>query len=162
MAGAVSGRRGPGPRRRGPARAGRETNGRPARQRRPGAERPRPSVAQRLDTVDRLLSGSVTDAGGLWSRATAWILRIALEQSVDELWLRTAPALARCPMRAQLIALRAFAGVEVAAQVAALWAALSRAAHHHDYELAPSVTDLRRWREQTVAIAAALSSVELR
>ncbi|WP_327109875.1 hypothetical protein OHB12_18660 [Nocardia sp. NBC_01730] len=120
----------------------------------------RPSVAERLDTVDRLLAGSVTDAGGLWSRATVWILRIALEQCVDELWMRLAPALIRCPMRAQLIALRAFAGPEVAARVAALWAALSRAAHHHDYELAPSVTDLRRWREQTVALAAELAAVD--
>lgn len=147
------------------ANGGRGGNGggqRPKRGPGKGPKRPRPSVAERLDTVDRLLAGSVTDAGGLWSRATAWILRIALEQSVDELWTRLAPALMRCPMRAQLIALRTFAGPEVAAQVAALWAALSRAAHHHDYELAPSVTDLRRWREQTVAIAGALATVEAR
>ncbi|MEU7628428.1 hypothetical protein AB0C34_00390 [Nocardia sp. NPDC049220] len=117
-------------------------------------------MAERFDTVDRLLAGSVTDAGGLWSRAVAWILRIALEQSVDDLWLRLAPALARCPMRAQLIALRAFAGPEVAARVAALWAALSRAAHYHDYELAPSVTDLRRWREQAIALTAELAAVD--
>ncbi|WP_245560046.1 hypothetical protein [Nocardia asiatica] len=132
------------------------------RRRKNGAHRPRanrPSVAERLETVDLLLGGSVTDAGGLWSRATAWILRIALEQAVDDLWLRLAPALVRCPMRAQLIALRAFAGPDVAARVAVLWAALSRAAHHHDYELAPSVTDLRRWREQTVALAADLAAV---
>lgn len=150
----MSGRRPPAGARRGPGRG--PKNG----SRRPRANRP--SVAERLDTVDRLLAGSVTDAGGLWSRATAWILRIALEQSVDELWMRLAPALIRCPMRAQLIALRAFAGPEVAARVAALWAALSRAAHHHDYELAPSVTDLRRWREQTVALAAALAAVDAR
>ncbi|QIS05853.1 hypothetical protein F5X71_29280 [Nocardia brasiliensis] len=133
--------------RRGPRRNGKPRHG-----------TPRPSVAERLDTVDRLLAGAVTDAGGLWSRATAWILRIALEQSVDELWTRVAPALMRCPMRAQLIALRTFAGPEVAAQVGVLWAALSRAAHHHDYELAPSVTDLRRWREQTVALVADLAA----
>ncbi|KIA63091.1 hypothetical protein [Nocardia vulneris] len=138
---------------RGPRRGPRR-NGKPGQPK----PRPRPSVAERLDTVDKLLSGAVTDAGGLWSRATAWILRIALEQSVDELWVRVAPALMRCPMRAQLIALRAFAGPEVAARVGVLWAALSRAAHHHDYELAPSVTDLRRWREQTVALAADLAA----
>lgn len=119
----------------------------------------RPSVAERLEVVDRLLDGSVTDAGGLWSRATAWILRLALEQTVDELWLRVAPELMRCPMRAQLLALRFFAGVEAAAQVATVWAALSRAAHHHDYELAPSVTELRRWREQTARIATDLAGV---
>ncbi|MFI9509369.1 hypothetical protein [Nocardia sp. NPDC052566] len=121
----------------------------------------RPSFVERLDAVDRLLAGSVTDAGGLWSRATAWILRLALEQSVDELWLRIAPDLVRCPMRAQLLALRFFAGAEAAAQVATVWAALSRAAHHHDYELAPSVTELRRWREQTARIATELAGVTM-
>lgn len=119
-------------------------------------------MAERFDAVDRLLDGSVTDADGLWSRATVWILRLALEQCVDELWARVAPELMRCPMRAQLLALRVFAGPETAAQVATVWAALSRAAHHYDYELAPSVTELRRWREQTAAIATALARTEVR
>ncbi|MBF6210964.1 hypothetical protein IU433_10625 [Nocardia puris] len=114
-------------------------------------------MAERFDAVDRLLDGQVTAAGGVWSRATAWILRLALEQAVDELWAREAPELTRCPMRAQLVALRVYTTPEVAAQVAAVWAALSRAAHHHDYELAPSVTELRRWREQTAAVAEALA-----
>ncbi|MBF6299347.1 hypothetical protein IU459_17610 [Nocardia amamiensis] len=149
------------------ARRGHGARGRPSRHGQRGRENggrrklaDHPSVAERLETVDLLLAGAVTDAGGLWSRATAWILRIALEQAVDEVWLRLAPALVRCPMRAQLIALRAFAGPDVAARVAVLWAALSRAAHHHDYELAPSVTDLRRWREQTLALAAELAAVD--
>jgi hypothetical protein len=122
----------------------------------------RPTVPERFDAVDRLLDGTVTDADGLWSRATVWILRLALEQSVDELWLRVAPELARCPMRAQLLALRVFAGPQTAAEVATVWAALSRAAHHHDYELAPSVTELRRWREQTATIAAVLGRAGVR
>ncbi|MFQ6391921.1 hypothetical protein ACLMAJ_00560 [Nocardia sp. KC 131] len=142
-----------GPSGRGPA--GRSGKGRPRAQ-------PRPTVAERFDAVDRLLDGSVTDADGLWSRATVWILRLALEQCVDELWERVAPELMRCPMRAQLLALRVFAGPETAAQVATVWAALSRAAHHYDYELAPSVTELRRWREQTAAIATALAEAEAR
>ncbi|WP_083889597.1 hypothetical protein [Nocardia pneumoniae] len=155
----MSGRRRPAGARRGhPARASRHGQRGPKNGRRKLANHP--SVAERLETADLLLAGAVTDAGGLWSRATAWILRIALEQAVDELWLRLAPALIRCPMRAQLIALRAFAGPDVAARVAVLWAALSRAAHHHDYELAPSVTDLRRWREQTLALAEELAAVE--
>ncbi|WP_245839660.1 hypothetical protein [Nocardia donostiensis] len=150
-----------GNRRGGPARSSRR---RPDRHRRPGRrpnppEAPRPSVAQRLETVDRLLAGTVTDAGGLWPRATAWILRIALEQLVDELWARVAPELMRCPMRAQLLALRAFTGPFTAARIATLWSALSHATHHHDYELAPGATELRRWREETAAIAADLSAV---
>lgn len=118
---------------------------------------PRPTIAERLAAVDRLLDGQVTAAGGVWSRATAWILRLSLEQAVDDLWERVAPDLARCPMRAQLLALRAYAGPGTAAAVAALWSALSRAAHHHDYDLAPAVADLRRWREQTAALSAALA-----
>ncbi|MET8652181.1 hypothetical protein [Nocardia aurea] len=130
----------------------------PHRTERPRA--PRPTVVERFEVVDRLLDGEVTDAGGVWSRATAWILRLALEQSVDELWARLAPDLLRCPMRAQLLALRSYAGPDTAAQVATVWAALSRAAHHHDYELAPGVTELRRWRDQTAAIALVLSKVK--
>ncbi|MEV0434461.1 hypothetical protein [Nocardia coubleae] len=122
---------------------------------------PRPSVAERLAAADDLLNGSVSDAGGVWSRAVAWILRLALEQAVDELWAQIAPELMRCPMRAQLLALRVYAGPETAGQVGALWAALSRAAHHLDYEMAPSVTDLRRWRDQTTELWRALELVPL-
>jgi hypothetical protein len=120
---------------------------------------PRPTVTERLAVVDRLLDGSVPAAGAVWSRATAWILRIALEQSVDDLWSRTEPALARCPMRAQLLALRVIAGPPTAARTAALWTALSHAAHHHDHELAPGVGELRRWREDTERIVAELAAV---
>lgn len=109
--------------------------------------------------VDRLLEGSVPAAGGVWSRATAWILRIALEQSVDDLWSRTEPDLARCPMRAQLLALRVVTDPLTAARIAALWTALSHATHHHDYELAPGVTELRRWRDDTARIATELAAV---
>ncbi|WP_280340179.1 hypothetical protein [Nocardia neocaledoniensis] len=122
---------------------------------------PRPSVAERLEAAEHLLSGAVSDAGGVWSRAVAWILRLALEQAVDELWAQIAPELMRCPMRAQLLALRVYAGPETAGQVGAVWAALSRAAHHLDYEMAPSVTDLRRWRDQTAELARALELVPL-
>lgn len=118
-------------------------------------------MEERLDAAEHLLTGAVPDAGGVWSRAVAWILRLALEQAVDELWAQIAPELMRCPMRAQLLALRVYAGPETAGQVGALWAALSRAAHHLDYEMAPSVTDLSRWREQTADLAAALALVPL-
>ncbi|APE36600.1 hypothetical protein BOX37_24745 [Nocardia mangyaensis] len=131
--------------------------GRPAR----AKFTPRPTVAERLEAAEHLLSGAVSDAGGVWSRAVAWILRLALEQAVDELWAQIAPELMRCPMRAQLLALRVYAGPETAGRVGALWAALSRAAHHLDYEMAPSVTDLRRWRDQTTDLVRALELAPL-
>ncbi|GGK46623.1 hypothetical protein [Nocardia camponoti] len=121
----------------------------------------RPSVRERIAAVDNLLAGSISDADGVWSRAVAWILRLALEQAVDELWGVLAPELMRCPMRAQLLALRAYAGPGTSGEVGALWAALSRAAHHLDYEMAPGITDLRRWRDQTVELVRALEHVPL-
>lgn len=149
------------------ARRSEGTGRRGAGRNRPGRERPRltgptlprPSIGERLAAADRLLDGSVPAAGGVWSRATAWILRIALEQAVDDLWSRTEPDLARCPMRAQLLALRVVTDPFTAARIAALWTALSHATHHHDYELAPGVTELRRWRDDTARIAVELAAV---
>jgi hypothetical protein len=118
-----------------------------------------PTVAQRLAAVDELLRGVVTDAGGLWSRAAVWILRIALEQSVDQVWLRLSPVLATCSMRAQLLALEACAGADVAGRTATLWSTLSRAGHHQDYELAPTVTELRGWYDETAVLTTELAGV---
>ena len=116
-----------------------------------------PTIEERLDAADELLRGSVTDAGGLWSRATVWILRIVLEQAMDELWARVAPPVARCNMRAQLLALTSCAGADTAARVSALWATLSRAGHHQDYELAPTVVELRAWYHETGRLVDALA-----
>ncbi|MEV5650405.1 hypothetical protein AB0L57_19320 [Nocardia sp. NPDC052254] len=116
----------------------------------------RPTVTERLNAAADLLDGTVTDAGGLWSRATVWILRIALEQAVDGLWARISPQLARCSMRAQLLALETCAGPELAGRVAGLWAVLSRSGHHLDSEPAPTVDELRDWYDETSRLAGEL------
>lgn len=118
-----------------------------------------PTVAQRLEAADGLLRGTVTDAGGLWSRAAVWILRLALEQSIDQLWLSVAPPLARCSMRAQLLALDSYAGPEVSARTSTLWATLSRVGHHQEYELAPTVVELRGWYDETSRLADELAAL---
>ncbi|MEU6563629.1 hypothetical protein [Nocardia nova] len=119
----------------------------------------RPTVTERLDAAAELLDGTVTDAGGLWSRATVWILRIALEQAVDRLWARISPPLARCSMRAQLLALETCAGPELAGRVAGLWAVLSRSGHHLDSEPAPTVGELRDWYDETAWLAEELDRI---
>ena len=49
-------------------------------------------------------------------------------------------------MRAQLICLRTYLGdADLAARAGHAWSALSRACHHHAYELAPTATELRAW-----------------
>lgn len=100
---------------------------------------------RRLQLAEALLTGSGPDIAGAWARATAWSIRLAIEQALRQLWDETVPELSGCSMRAQLLALPKFVEDTVAADVSELWHTLSRAAHHHDYELAPTAVELRAW-----------------
>ncbi len=100
-----------------------------------------------LDDADRLLSGDRRASGAWWPRATAFLLRSALELELAAYWARVEPGVEVCSMRAQLTVLRRpeYAGPDTGTDVAAAWHALSRACHHHAYELAPTVAELRSW-----------------
>ena len=100
-----------------------------------------------LDDADRLLSGDRRANGAWWPRATAFLLRSALELELAAYWARVEPGVEACSMRAQLTVLRRpeYAGPDTGTDVAAAWHALSRACHHHAYELAPTVAELRSW-----------------
>jgi hypothetical protein len=100
-----------------------------------------------LDDADRLLSGERRASGAWWPRATAFLLRSALELELAAYWAQVEPGLQACSMRAQLTVLRRpeYAGPDTGTDVAAAWHALSRASHHHAYELAPTVAELRSW-----------------
>jgi hypothetical protein len=102
---------------------------------------------QLLDETDRLLQQSRTTTRGLWPRACAWLLRLALESALDAMWARVRPEIASAPRRAQLLVLPEVTGRELAVEVAQTWGALSRAGHHHTYELAPTAAELRGWEE---------------
>ncbi|MBO4210528.1 hypothetical protein [Micromonospora echinofusca] len=80
-----------------------------------------------------------------WQRGCACLTRLALEQGLDLYWQQVAPTVAHCPMRHQLLVLPAFAGPEAARIARTAWHGLSRAMHHHSYELAPVVAELRSW-----------------
>jgi hypothetical protein len=83
---------------------------------------------------------------GLWPRVSALLARRALEASVGQLWERRSLDLQGCSVRAQLICLRSYLGdAELAARTSHAWSALSRACHHHPYELAPTSAELRAW-----------------
>jgi hypothetical protein len=83
---------------------------------------------------------------GLWPRASSLLARQALEDGVRLLWERQALDLRACSMRTQLICLRSYLGdAELASRVGHAWAVLSRASHHHAYELAPTAGELQGW-----------------
>jgi hypothetical protein len=109
-----------------------------------------------LAEADRLLGTVVPGTRGRWPRACAWLIRLALEQSLDEFWQRTLPDAAACSMRAQLLLLPRYAGEETAAHARDAWFGLAPAAHYHSYDLAPTAAELRRWLELVTSITAQL------
>jgi hypothetical protein len=93
-----------------------------------------------------LLERGDPDTAGLWPRASALLANRALEATVHRLWEKRRLDLYACSMRIQLICLRMYLGdPDLAARAGHAWSALSRACHHHPYELAPTAAELRGW-----------------
>src|SRR5204862_6107750 len=91
-----------------------------------------------LATVARdLLERADPMTAGIWPRATALLARQALEAALDDLWRLRAPGLDQCSARAQLLCLPYFLGGDdkLGERVSCTWMGLSRAVHHHPYEL---------------------------
>jgi hypothetical protein len=105
--------------------------------------------ADLLAVARRLLArtGSGGDlAAGVWPRSAAVLARQALEQSLTSLWRQKGLDLARASTHAQLLCLEEYQGdSSVAADARFAWWALSRACHHHPYELAPTVAEIEGW-----------------
>jgi hypothetical protein len=96
--------------------------------------------------ADGLLRRADPTTAGLWPRASALLALQALEASLLRLWHRRALDLQGCSMRTQLICLRSYLeDAKLAARTGHAWSALSRACHHHAYELGPTAGELRSW-----------------
>jgi hypothetical protein len=99
-----------------------------------------------LNMADGLLRRAEPATAGLWPRAAALLALQALEASVERLWERQTLEFAGCSMRTQLICLRSYLeDAPLAARTGHAWSALSRACHHHPYELAPTAGELQSW-----------------
>lgn len=97
------------------------------------------AAARTMLTPDRFTAG-------LWPRGVALLTRQALESAMDELWLRRAPEIAHASARAQLLCLRSYIRQDdLTERVTYVWGALSRACHHHAYELPPTAPELEAW-----------------
>jgi hypothetical protein len=112
-----------------------------------------------LAAADRLLTAPLRGSDGQWPRACALLIRLALETTLDEYWDRTEPTARLSPMRAQLLLLPLpqFAGPEAARLAREAWLGLSRAAHHHAYELAPTAAELRHWHANVTQLTGMLA-----
>lgn len=104
-------------------------------------------VLDRLDHVGRMLADA-RGLDGVRVRCGAWLLRTTLERAVVALVCADDQGATRS-MHALLLRLPKHVSDDVAADTAQLWHALRRAAHHHDYEIAPTADELRGWLEDT-------------
>lgn len=99
-----------------------------------------------LDMAEGLLRRADPATAGLWPRASALLALHALEASLRRLWERRRIDIHGCSMRTQLICLRSYLeDARLAARTGHAWSALSRACHHHAYELGPTAGELRSW-----------------
>lgn len=101
-----------------------------------------------LELARGLLSRADPSTAGLWPRAAALLTRQALEEAVDAYWGARQLPLQSLPTETQLVCMRMMTTDEtLPARLHEAWGALSRACHHHPYELAPTVGELAGWIE---------------
>ena len=100
-----------------------------------------------LDGALGLLSEPPPSMRRCWPRGCACLTRMALEEGLRRYWAQAAPSVVGRPMRHQLLMLPRYPGNEAAALARSAWHGLSRAMHHHCYELAPTAAELRGWHQ---------------
>lgn len=111
------------------------------------------------DAAERVLVDPGDVLFGCWARASALLARQSLETALDLLWQTRAPIVAHCSMTAQLLVLSSYLRNRDAARDASYaWSALSRACHHHAYELPPTASELRSLIKLTRRVAAAIEA----
>lgn len=93
-----------------------------------------------------------------WPRAVAILARMALEARLAEHWRAHLPGAERLDMRAQLNCARIELDARTAGDLAYAWSGLSRATHHHSYELDPTSDELRALLTSTDRALARLSA----
>ncbi len=115
------------------------------------------SPVELIDAARQLCQRRDADLDGRWPRASAILARQALEQALDNYWEQTRPEVAQ--VRAQhpkLLCLPSYLDPESARLAAQVWVTLSRACHHHAYELPPTAEELDSWFLDVERVLAAL------
>ena len=98
-----------------------------------------------LDAAQQMLRPDPYTAG-MWPRGAALLTRQAIEQALDNLWMQRAAGVEKCSMRAQLLCLGHYLRPrDLTDRVTYAWLGLSRACHHHAYELPPTAAELHVW-----------------
>jgi hypothetical protein len=100
--------------------------------------------AELLSYAEQVLDGTVS-LGARGSRTAALLARWAFEDWLDEVsasWLTQVVSDRTPTTSSKLVALGALQGTELGERAKRVWLGLSRAVHHHAYELHPSVVEV--------------------
>lgn len=101
---------------------------------------------QLLETCRRLLTRDDWALSHWGTRGASHLARQAIEVMLDAYWEVQAPAVVGATMRARFLALHAFVPhATLIADGYVTWCRLSRVCHHHPYDLAPTVDEVRGW-----------------
>ena len=95
-----------------------------------------------VDAARRMIDDDSRSTVSAWPRAAALLARQALERALAGYWHTRLPGAERLNMRAQLNCAHIYLGREIAGELTYTWYALSRATHHHPYELDPTREEL--------------------
>jgi hypothetical protein len=96
-----------------------------------------------LDYADEVINGEIA-LGPRAARTAALLARLALEDWLGDQSASWSSSSGKPPtVNSKLIVLSRKRGVEVGERARRVWHALSRAVHHHAYELQPSVAEVR-------------------
>ena len=107
-----------------------------------------------LDYAEQALDGAF-GLGARGPRTAALLARCALESWLEELsaeWCSAAAGYGPTTT-SKLVVLATRRGVDVGERAQRVWHALSRAVHHHAYELQPSLAEVRHLVEQVRALS---------
>ncbi len=100
--------------------------------------------SETLDYADRLLDGEF-GLGVRGPRTAALLARTVLEDWLDEQCASWSSSTVGHPtVRSKIVALGAVRGASVGEKTRRVWHGLSRAVHHHAYELQPSIMEIRQ------------------
>lgn len=108
-----------------------------------------------LAQAERLMRGSGS-VGHQSLRMVCWLLRSVIEGSYRELVSAQGEDLGSSSNRSALICLRALydeSAPELADDAEAAWTRLSRAVHHHAYELSPTLSEVEDLMRQVTHVA---------
>lgn len=98
---------------------------------------------------------------GAWPRAAALLGRQSLEEGLDRFWDRTLPPLRKANRKTQLACLDLYVrDHDLAMAVRTAWSALSRACHHHVYELSPTAPELDAWLKMVERLVSGLDQAD--